>query len=191
MPVSFSPEAKRRAKAPKFNTDPTTIFVDGIPPADQQDVIGVMVSGRLCGVTSGSATVTCTNTDGLEAGMVVGGAGLSDGMAFTTQDTGETFTRNSHGLPNGTPVYLAALGTTTGFDLKRIYYVVGTAANTIQLATTPGGSPIAVDADGTATLVPMRFITAVTEDTSLTVSAPASATNAAAYMSFYKPAAVF
>jgi hypothetical protein len=191
MPVSFSPEANRRAKAPKFNIDATTIYENGIPPVGQMDAIGVMVDGRMCGVTSGSATVTCTDTSDLAVGMVIGGAGVSDGQAFTTQNTGETFTRNTHGIPNGTPVYLTALGTTTGFDLDRIYYVISTAANTLQLAATPGGSAIVVDADGTATLVAMRFVTAITEDTSLTISAPASATDPDAYMSFYKPAAIF
>lgn len=155
------------------------------------DAIGVMVAGRLCAVTDASATVACLNTTDLEAGMVIGGTGVSDGEAFTTQDSGETFTKTAHGFANGTPVYLTALDTTTGFYLNRIYYVISTAANTLQLAATPGGSALPVDADGTATLVGMRFITAITEDTSLTISAPARATNAAAYMSFYKPVGVF
>lgn len=192
MPISYSPEADRRAKAPLFNTDPTSIFADGKAPSDQEFGLALPVASRLCGVTSGSATVTCTDTSGLAVGMVAGGTGVSAGQAFTTQNTGDTFTSASHGIEDGTPVYLTALATSTGFSLNRIYYVVSAAANTLQLAAVPGGTPLTVDTgDGTATLVVMRFVTAITTNTSFTLSAPATATAASTYLGFYMPKPVF
>lgn len=192
MPISFSPEANTRARKPLLNTDPTTIYgASGKAPSTQEYALGLAVATRLCGTTATSATVTCTDTSGLAVGMVAGGAGVSAGQAATTQNTGETFTINGHGFPNGTPVYLTALGTTTGFSLNKLYYVISTATNTFQLAATPGGSALPVDADGTATVVGARFITAITTDTSFTLSAPATATNASNVLQFYLPEAVF
>lgn len=180
------------ARKASFNTDPRTLYgATGKAPAGRMTNRGVAVQARVGSTTSGSATVTFADTEYLEVGMVASGAGLSAGQAATTQNTGDTFTITSHGAPNGTPVYLTALGTTTGFSLNRIYYVVSTAANTFQLAATPGGSAIAVDADGTATVVFQRFVTAVTTDTSVTLNIPASATAADTPVTFHRPTAMF
>ena len=176
------------AKAPVFNTDPASIFTDGKAPTGREIVLPSVLQTRTCTTTAASATVTCADTENILPGMVAIGTGVSDGQAVTTQDTGDTFTLASHGVPDGTPVYLTALGTTTGFDLNKIYYVVTTLANTFQLAASPGGTPLVVDADGTATVVFARYVTAVTTDTSLTLNIAASASGTDSVLSFYRPA---
>lgn len=187
MTISYAPESKHEASRPKFNADPASIFELGKAPAGRKTVVGTSVASRRCGVTAASATVTCTDTTGLAVGMMVAGAGVSAGQAVTTQNTGDTFTLNSHGAPDGTAVYLTALATTTGFDLNKVYYVVGSAANTFQLAATPGGTPIVITADGTATVVFRRYVTAISANTSLTLNIPASATVASTDLRFATP----
>jgi hypothetical protein len=191
MATSFSPESAYRARKPKFNTDPASLFENGRAGANRMSTSSFRVASRNCGTTAASATVTCTDTSGLTVGMMVAGPGVGVGQAAATQGTGETFTINTHGAPNGTPVYLTALGTTTGFELNKIYYVVSTAANTFQLAETPGGSALPVDVNGTATVVFCRFVTAITPNASFAVSVPAAATAAGVSLRFAQPNLVF
>lgn len=77
---------------------------------------------------------------------------------FTTQATGETLTATAHGLANATPVLIqqALVGgvlTTIPAPLaaNTVYFVVNTAANTIQLESTVGGG--AINITGTDTTV--------------------------------------
>ncbi|HMP84466.1 MAG TPA: hypothetical protein PKA41_17360, partial [Verrucomicrobiota bacterium] len=69
----------------------------------------------------------------------------------TTQDTGDTFTDNGHGLANGDRVILVTLTTTTGASLLTPYHVVGAAENTFQLSATAGGSALTLTTNGSAT----------------------------------------
>lgn len=56
--------------------------------------------------------------------------------------TPSTFTKTAHGLANGTLVLLSALSGGSGLVSGRPYFVVSTAANTFQLALTPGGAAV-------------------------------------------------
>jgi hypothetical protein len=91
-------------------------------------------------------------------------------LAVTTTDAGDLFTATAHGLSNGTPLTPTSITTTTGISVGVTYYVVTTAANTFQLAATPGGAAIAITSDGSAVMSQQAMGLAVD-------SAPASSTD--------------
>jgi hypothetical protein len=70
-------------------------------------------------------------------------------------NSNDTFTKTSHGLPNGANVVLSALTGGTGLTqyLKSGLFVVNTAANTFQLALAPGGTPVDLGSDVSALTV--------------------------------------
>lgn len=61
----------------------------------------------------------------------------------------------SHGLSNGDVVSLGSIVTLSATASTR-YYVVSTAANDFQIATTPGGSAVAIGNSGSATVYYQR-----------------------------------
>ena len=128
------------------------------------------------GTVSGSTTVTQTVTGALVVGMLVTGTGISDAVAVTMQDAGDTVTRVAHGLANGTEVSFATIVTTTGVVVYTRYYVINTAANTFQVSLTLGGSAIALTTDGSGTLLYGSFIVSINAGVSYVLTAPASAT---------------
>ena len=67
----------------------------------------------------------------------------------TTQDTGDTITETAHGLTNGQVVFFTTINTTTGISIHVPYYIVGSAANTFQVAATSGGAALPLTTDGT------------------------------------------
>jgi len=138
---------------------------------------GVVASSSITGTrTSGSTTVTMSSTTGYTVGMyVTGTTGVSDAVAVTLQDTGDTVTRTAHGLADGTPVSFATIVTTTGVIINTTYYVISATANTFQLALTVGGAAIALTTNGSGTVNYPTTITAVTLNTNITLSVPASA----------------
>lgn len=75
----------------------------------------------------------------------------SSAITATTQDTGDTVTKSSHGLSNGTVVVFQSITTTTGITANIRYYVVGATTNTFQVSTTYGGSAAALTTDGSVT----------------------------------------
>jgi hypothetical protein len=118
------------------------------------------------------------STAGLSTGMYITGAGVSNAVAVTLQDAGDTVTLTAHGIPNGTEVSLATLVTTTGIVINTRYYAVGATANTFQLSLTSGGAAILLTTDGSGTLRYGTTITAIVANTSITLSIPASAAGA-------------
>lgn len=72
--------------------------------------------------------------------------------AVTFQDTGDTVTLTAHGLLDGDTVSFSVITTTTGITINTVYYVVGSTANTFQVALTAGGAAIALTSNGTGTL---------------------------------------
>jgi surface protein len=128
------------------------------------------------GTTSGSTTVTQANTTGLVAGQEISGPGVSDAVAVTFQDTGDTVTLTAHGLANDTPISFATIVTTTGITTWTTYYVVNATADTFQVADTVGGAARALTTDGSGTAVYPTTIVSVTANTSIELSVPASAT---------------
>lgn len=151
-------------------TSSTTITISGNYGAD------TAISKSSCGTTSGSRTVTQANTASLAVGMRVTGTGVNDAVSVTFQDSGDTVTRASHGLDNGTIVSFSAITGTTGILTYTQYYVVNATVDTFQLAATAGGAAVSLATNGTGTMLYPAYITAITANTSFEMSAPASAT---------------
>jgi surface protein len=128
------------------------------------------------GTTAGSTTVTQTNTASLAVGMLVTGTGVSTGVAVTFTDAGDTVTRTAHGLENGTRVSFTAITSTTGITTNTPYFVVNATTNTFQVSATSGGAAINLVTNGSGTLIYPTYITAITTNTNITLSEPASAT---------------
>lgn len=189
--VSFAPEASGTAKRPRFNQDPRTVYEGGVTPPGFVTPVGLAAKSRVGSVTSGSATVTIADTSGLERGDIVLGAGCSATQAVTTVDINDLFNLTAHGIPAGTPIWLESIATTTGITAGRRYFTTtagtGADADNIKLANTPGGSAIAITTNGTAVIRVQRFITAITENTSITLSTIASAAAAATTLEFVGP----
>lgn len=76
-------------------------------------------------------------------------------QAVTFQDTGDTVTLNSHGLSNGTPVSFTSITSTTEITANTVYYVIGATTNTFQLASTVGGSALALTTNGSGSMLAM------------------------------------
>jgi hypothetical protein len=125
--------------------------------------------------TAGSTTVTMASTTGLTTGMEISGVGISDAVAVTFQDSGDTVTRNAHGLANDTRISFASITSTTGIAAYTYYYVINATANTFQVASSVGGSALPLTTNGSGTMLYGTTITAITPNTSITLSVPASA----------------
>ena len=137
--------------------------------------LGTSVTARSTTTTAQSTTSVILNTASLATGMLVigTGTGISTGIIVVSDVSVDTLTLIGHGLPDGTPVAFSSLGTTTGVSLWTIYYVVSTAANTFQVATTIGGA--AIDLTGTGGNMTVRYanyITSITTNTSIVTSTP-------------------
>lgn len=134
------------------------------------------VSRANYGTTAGSATVTQPFTSSLAVGMLVTGTNINTAVAVTFQDASDTVTRTAHGLANGTQVAFASITSTTGVVVYTPYFVVNATSNTFQVSDTLGGSARALTTDGSGTMIYPSYITAITTNTNITLSAPASAT---------------
>lgn len=78
---------------------------------------------------TGGFSAAATHVGALQAGTA-----LTSVTAATT-----TFTKNGHGMANGTPVLLSGLTGGNGLVAGRVYFVRDTATNTFSLALAPGG----------------------------------------------------
>ena len=138
-------------------------------------VTPVALSGN---TTAGSATVTMASTTGITVGMQVTGVGTpsTTPIAVTTTGSGDTVNLTAHGLSNTDEVSFAAITTTTGIVINRIYFVVGATANTFQVALTSGGTAIDLVTDGSATLRYKATVTAISANVNVTLSRPATST---------------
>lgn len=151
-------------------TASTTLTIGGNYGAD------TAISKTSCGTTAGSKVVTQANTASLAVGMRVLGVGVTDAVAVTFQDSGDTVTRTAHGLDNGTIVSFSSITSTTGILTWTQYYVINATTDTFQLAATSGGSAIALTTNGSGNMLYPAYITNITTNTSFEMSAPASAT---------------
>ena len=141
--------------------------------------IGTSVTARSTTRVAQSTVSTLADTTSLANGMLVigTGTGISTGITVVSDVSADTLTLITHGLPDGTPVAFSSLGTTTGVSLWTIYYVVSTAADTFQVATTIGGA--AIDLTGTGGNMVVRYanyITNIVTNTSITTSTPMATT---------------
>lgn len=133
--------------------------------------------------TAQSTTVSCADTSSLTTGMMMTGTGtgITTGIDATSDVTADTLTFNNHGLADGTRVSFSSLGTTTGVSTNTIYYVVGSTANTFQVALTAGGA--AINLTGTNATMNVRYpsyIQSINTNVSVVLDTPAasSQTNA-------------
>lgn len=76
------------------------------------------------------------------------------GSTVTTNATTDTLGKTSHGLVDGTKIYLTDIVNSTGIDEKTIYYVVNKTANDFQVSLTLGGAAVDITlANGTCAYV--------------------------------------
>jgi len=73
-----------------------------------------------------------------------------DTYDITGVDSTDTFTSTAHGLSNGNEVVLLSLTGGSNLELGRTYYVVNAATDTLQLATSSGGSAVDLGSDVSA-----------------------------------------
>ena len=78
------------------------------------------------------------------------GYGSSRSVTFT--DSGDIVTLSAHGYSNGQAVQFSVITTTTGIVINTTYYIVGATTNTFQVASTEGGTALALTNNGTGTL---------------------------------------
>jgi hypothetical protein len=133
------------------------------------------VKTKTATTTAGSSTLTAGDTSSLTTGMIALGTGISDPVAVTFTDAGDTVNLTGHGLSNGTNISFSSITSTTGISPYTVYYVVNAAANTFQVAATPGGSALPLTTDGSGTMLYPSFISSIVPNTSITLTAPASA----------------
>jgi hypothetical protein len=76
------------------------------------------------------------------------------GLTGNAKASSDKIERTAHGLPNGYPIEFTNIGTITGISTGTIYYVVSSATNDFQIASTLGGSPINLGGtDATVTFI--------------------------------------
>lgn len=126
--------------------------------------------------TSGSNVVVIANTVGLSTGMLVTGNNISNGRSVTFQDTGDTVTLTAHGIGNNNIVSFSTITTTTGISVYTPYYVVNSATDTFQVASTQGGAALPLTNDGSGTLNYGTFVNTINANANVIVSIPASGT---------------
>lgn len=131
-----------------------------------------------CTPTAGSTTITAASTTGVVVGMQWTGVGspATTAIACSFTDAGDLVTKAAHGLSDGDEVSFATIVTTTGISINKIYFVISATANDFQVALTSGGSAVALTTNGTGTVRWRSVVTAITVNTSFTVSRPATAT---------------
>ena len=85
-------------------------------------------------------------------------------FAVTGTESTNVINATAHGLPNGTPVKFTALTGGAGLTAGPSYYVVTTAADTFQLALTPGGTAINFTTNITAASISAAVWTCIGSD---------------------------
>jgi hypothetical protein len=91
----------------------------------------------------------------------------------TSTGSPDTFTKTAHGYSNGNLVVLSSLTGGAGLRTGYPYFVIGSTANTFQLAETPGGAAVDASTDLTSG--------STTRLTELTGGSPAYARKAIAF----------
>jgi len=170
----------------KLSETELTSIIDNIGTANTQGLVlnigsnwgAVTPVSLTCSPTVGSTTITAANTTGVVVGMQWTGVGspATTAIACTFTDADDLVTKTAHGLSNGDRVSFATIVSTTGIVINRIYFVVNAATDTFQVALTAGGAAVPLTTNGTGTVRWESVVTAVTTNTSITVSRPATAT---------------
>ena len=127
------------------------VRIRGIPTADDDGVYGIVmhvVNGAICdNIISGTRHAFTTSSGQNQS--TPGGWSTID--AVTTGTPG-TITETGHNLSDGNQVRIS--GTAPGgLAINTNYWVVNSTANTIQLASTPGGAALAITTVGAGSLL--------------------------------------
>ena len=102
--------------------------------------LGFFVTGGTLFQGTGTETVW-------EANKVVGGSCTADNAT-------DTFTKSSHGIADGTPVWFTASVIPAGLTAESVtYYVINATTNTFQISATEGGSAVNFTTNGTSVVV--------------------------------------
>jgi hypothetical protein len=92
--------------------------------------------------------------DGYSVNSCTLGITNNTGLTGAAKISNDKIERTAHGLPNGYPIEFTNVGTITGISTGTIYYIVSTAANDFQVASTVGGAAINLGgADDTVTFI--------------------------------------
>jgi len=94
---------------------------------------------------------TCCNLQNIKEFVSSSTAAASMSCTFT--DSGDLVTATNHGFRNGDSVIFTAITSTTGISTYTSYYVINKATDTFQVATTYGGTAVALTTNGTGTAV--------------------------------------
>lgn len=122
-----------------------------------QQSIKAYVNSRTSNIvyTTKSANYVILDNDGYRTFGVTGGSGS---FTFATSDVstgGDTITETAHGMSNGTPVMFESSAEPHTLPAPlvpgTVYFVVGAATDTFQVASTIGGSAINITTQGTGT----------------------------------------
>lgn len=135
--------------------------------------------------TAGSTTVTAADTSNLYAGQFVTGTNISTPVAVTFTDSGDTVDLAGHGLTDGTVIGFTSITSTTGISTYTVYYVINAALNNFQISTSVGGSPVSLTNDGSGNMYYANYIASIVPNTSVTLTAPASASGSTTLTATY------
>lgn len=153
------------------NATSQTITITSTPAVS----LGVSSTLAPTGQAAGTVILTVSSSSGFVIGQPLYNTTIFAAAAVTMQDTGDTVTRTSHGIPNGTRVSFATIVSTTGISVNTIYYVVNATTNTFQVSLTNGGAPLALTTNGSGTLRFEVFLIDIPSSTQLTLSCPTTA----------------
>ena len=132
-------------------------------------------ANRSATFTSGSKVINITNTSTLEVGMAVVHSNATARSVSFTGNPSNLVNLTNHQLPNGTRVAFRNSVTTTGITLHSIYYVINATANSFQISTTAGGSPVILTNNGTGGMVWENYVESINPNVSITTTNPAIA----------------
>jgi len=107
-------------------------------------------------------------------------------VVSSVNDGTDTFTSNSHGMPDGTLVKFHATTTLpAGLTANNKYYVISTATNTFQVSRTLGGSAVNITSAGSGTITVYRLTEPTVETLAVWRGPSSSALFAAAGGAFW------
>jgi hypothetical protein len=104
-----------------------------------------------CSWLKTSKVVTCSSTTGLIAGNTISSVNLCAYTSISFASVTNLVTIVGHTLVNGQQIAFTNLTTVTGILTYIPYYVINVSGDTFQLALTPSGTPVTINASGTST----------------------------------------
>lgn len=155
------------------STDQKFIGLIAVYPDSNFTAISFTAAGGACQIDWGDGTIQGSQPTGnyyySHDYNNVALAGTNAPVTLT--DSGDVVGRTAHGYVNGNTVRFYDITSTTGLTEGALYYVINSAANTFQVATTRNGSAVALTTNGTAALLPYKQAIVTVSRTSGTLTA--------------------